>query len=176
MLETVLEADGQEVAHARGWRIALPGGPLPVTAESAPPPIPDEQPGPTFAGANLDGYLTEIDWRFVEGVSFDTPGPAVVWARPRLTLVAGEETTPMCRALLVSDSGSGVSAVLDATKFMFINVDLTVVLHRDPVGEWLLLDAATTIGDQGAGLTQTTLSDQDGHCGAAVQTLMVTPR
>jgi hypothetical protein len=176
MLETVVEADGQEVLHARGWRIAFPGGPVPVTGSTMPPPIPDEQAGPTFAGANLDGYLTTVDWRFVEGVGFDTPGPAVVWSRPRLALVAGEETSPMCRALLVADSGSGVSAVLDARKFVFINVDLTVILHRDPVGEWLLLDAATTIGDQGTGLARTTLADQQGECGGAVQTLMVTPR
>jgi hypothetical protein len=176
MLETVVEADGQEVLHARGWRIAFPGGPVPVTAPHAPPPIPDEQAGPAFAGANLDGYLTAVDWRFVKGVSFDTPGPAVVWARPKIPLVAGEETSPMCRALLVADSGSGVSAVLDATKFLFINVDLTVILHRDPVGEWLLLDAATTIGDQGTGLARTALADQQGGCGGAVQTLLVTPR
>jgi hypothetical protein len=176
MLETVVEADGQEVLHARGWRIAFPGGPVPVAAPHAPPPIPDEQAGPTFAGANLDGYLTAVDWRWVEGTGFDTPGPAVVWGRPKIPLVAGEETSPMCRALLVADSGSGVSAVLDATKFLFINVDLTVVLHRDPAGEWLLLDAATTIGDQGTGLARTELSDQQGRCGGAVQTLLVTPR
>jgi hypothetical protein len=176
MLETVVEADGQEVLHARGWRIAFPGGPVPVTEPYVPPPIPEEQAGPAFAGANLEGYLTAVDWRFVAGISFDTPGPAVVWARPRLPLVAGEESSPMCRALLIADSGSGVSAVLDATRFMFINVDLTVVLHRDPAGEWLLLDAATTIGDQGTGLARTTLADQHGSCGGALQTLMVSPR
>jgi hypothetical protein len=100
----------------------------------------------------------------------------VVWSRPRLALVAGEETSPMCRALLVADSGRGVSAVLDARRFVFINVDLTVILHRDPVGEWLLLDAATTIGDQFPGLARTRLADQQGACGGAVQTLMAAPR
>jgi hypothetical protein len=38
----------------------------------------------------------------------------------------------MCQALLVADSGSGISAVLDGAGFIFINVDLTVALTRDP--------------------------------------------
>lgn len=82
----------------------------------------------------------------------------------------------MCRALLLADSGSGVSATLDPMRFLFINVDLTVILQRDAVGEWLLLDAATAIGEQGTGLAETTLSDVHSTCGTAVQTLLVAPR
>jgi hypothetical protein len=55
-------------------------------------------------------------------------------------------------------------------------VDLTVVLQRDPEGEWLLLDAATSIGDQGTGAAETILSDAAGECGRALQTLLVAPR
>ena len=47
----------------------------------------------------------------------------------------------MCRTLLVADSGSGVSAVLDPRKYLFVNVDLTVVLTRDPAGDWVHLDS-----------------------------------
>jgi hypothetical protein len=60
--------------------------------------------------------------------------------------------------------------------FLFINADLTVILSRDPVGEWLLLDAATTIGQQGTGLAETTISDVQAPCGTALQTLLVAPR
>lgn len=177
LLEAVLEADGREVMHARGWRIAAGDGQNPVTAPGpAPPPIPGEQPLPTFAGAHTTGYLQAIDWRYVAGGGFDTPGPARVWARPKIPLIAGEEPSPMCRTLLIGDSGSGVSSVLDPATFMFINVDLTVVLPRDPVGEWLLLDAATTIGAQGTGLAETTVYDPGGACGTVLQTLLVAPR
>ena len=55
-------------------------------------------------------------------------------------------------------------------------MDLTVILPRDPAGEWLLLDAVTTIGDKGTGLAETTLSDAGGPCGTALQTLLVSPR
>ena len=204
LLEAIMEADGQEVLHARGWRIALSAGApaamvaaaatpagaatpaapgtsaSPATATGGGPPepseIPAEQPLPAFPEGHRAGYLSAIDWRFLSGGGFDTPEPARVWTRPRIPLVAGEEPSPMCRALLVADSGSGVSAVLDPARFLFINVDLTLVLQRDPVGEWLLLDAATSIGDHGTGLAETVLSDADGPCGRALQTLLVAPR
>jgi hypothetical protein len=177
LLEAVLETDDQEVMHARGWRIAIADGQVPVVGTgSAPPPIPDEQPLSSFRGAYQAGYLDAIDFRFVAGGGFSTPGPAVVWGRPKIPLIPDEEPSPMCRALLIADSGSGVSATLDPLDFLFINVDLTVILPRDPAGEWLLLDAVTTIGDQGTGLAETTLSDVGGPCGTALQTLLVAPR
>lgn len=82
----------------------------------------------------------------------------------------------MLRALLVADSGSGVGAALPASDFIFINVDLTVVLPRDPAGEWLLLESSTTIGPEGTGLAMTRLSDPLGSCGRGWQTLLVAPR
>jgi len=177
LLEAVLEADGQEVMQARGWRIATPAGQGPSTpAGPPPPPIPAEQPPPAFPGGHMAGYLATIDWRYVAGRGFDEPGPAAVWARPKIPLIPGEEPSPMCRALLLADSGSGVSAALDPVRFLFINVDLTVILPRDPVGEWLLLDAVTTIAGVGTGLAETAVSDVRGRCGTAIQTLLVAPR
>jgi hypothetical protein len=211
LLEAVMEADGQEVLHARGWRIALTADGLPVKAADTaaavagpvtaadtaaavaslamapaagpsaagspePPAIPPEQPLPAFFDGRLAGYLSAIEWRFLSGGNFDARERARVWTRPRIPLIEGEELSPMGRALLVADSGSGVSAVLDPMRFLFINVDLTVVLQRDPAGGWLLLDAATTIGDRGTGVAETILSDADGPCGRALQTLLVAPR
>jgi hypothetical protein len=177
LLEAVLEADGQEVMHARGWRLAIPDGEVPVIAEGpAPPPIPAEHPLPAFPGGHMAGYLHAIDWRYVAGGGFAEPGPSAVWARSKIPLLPGEELSPMCRALLLADSGSGVSAALDPLQFLFINTDLTVILPRDPAGEWLLLDSVSTIGERGTGLAETTLSDVQARCGTALQTLLVAPR
>jgi Thioesterase-like superfamily len=177
LLEAVLEADGQEVIQARGWRIAVADRRAEATAGGPPPPpIPDEQPLPEFKGAHATGYMQAIDWRYVSGGGFDTPGPARVWTRPRIPLVPGEELLPMSRILLVADSGNGVSATLDVARFLFINVDLTIVAPRDPVGEWLLLDAVTTIGEQGTGLAKSVIHDQSGPAAHGMQTLLVSPR
>lgn len=177
LLETVLEADGQEVIHARGWRLERAAEPMPATLPDAPPPaIPAEQPPVSFAGVRHEGYLTAMEWRYVRGGGFDHPGPCAVWVRPRIPLLPGVEPSPMARAMLVGDSGNGVSSVLSPAQYLFVNVDLKVVLHRDPVGEWLLLDAATDIGADGTGLAASTLSDTAGPCGRGTQTLLVAPR
>jgi hypothetical protein len=175
LLETVLAADGQDVLVARGWRIA--------TSESAPvigsadpvPAIPADGRPPRFPGGHEHGYLSEIDWRFVSG-NFNQPGPCRVWARPRLPLLPDEELSPMCRTLLVADSGSGVSMAVDPLKYTFLNVDLTVILHRDPAGEFVLLDARTTMGGTGTGLAETCLADASGVVGSGLQTLLVALR
>lgn len=176
LLEAVMESDGREVLHARGWRIAISAGQVPVIPEeTAPLPIPAEQPSPAFPGGHSAGYLSAVEWRFLNG-GFDEYAPGRAWTRPRIPLLAGEEASPICRALLVADSGSGVGMALDPLKFLSINVDLTLVLPRDPVGEWLLLESMTTVGEQGTGLAETTLSDIRGPCGRAMQTLLVEPR
>jgi hypothetical protein len=176
LLEAVMESGGQDVLHARAWRIARTDG-LPIIARPASvPDIPEAQARPaSFHGMYVDGYISAIEWRFAAG-GFDQLGPCMAWARPRIPLLPGEKLTPMARTLLVADSGSGVSAALDPARFIFINVDLTVVLQRDPVGEWVLLDALSTMGGNGTGLGETLLYDGTGVVGTAVQTLLIAPR
>jgi hypothetical protein len=177
LLETVLEADGHEVLHARGWRIAIAADPVPATPAPAPPPIPPARPPPPPpAGVVWDGYMTAMEWRYVRGGGLDVPGPATAWMRPTIPLLPGEEISPMSRALLAADSGNGLSAMLDPRAYLFINVDLHVMLHRDPEGEWLLLDAAADIGPAGTGVATTTLSDTAGQCGRGAQALLIAPR
>jgi hypothetical protein len=194
LLETVLESDGQEVLHARGWRIERPAGNVPeITDGAEPTPVPSETDGlpPLIFQRNEHGYLASIEWRFLPGAFADMsadpdraatdafPASAIVraaWTRPRIPLLPDEQPSAMCRALLVADSGSGVGAALPSTEFIFINVDLSVVLPRDPVGEWLLLEASTTVGSDGTGLAATRLADPHGSFGHAWQTLLVAPR
>jgi hypothetical protein len=174
LLETVMEADGQEVLYARGWRLGRADD-LPVVArEASVPDIPAAAPLPVFPGGHMDGYLAAMDWRFVSG-GFEEPGPSKAWGRPRIPLLAGEELAPMSRTLLIADSGSGVAMTVDPRQYLFLNVDLTVVLQRDPVGEWIMLDALTTMGGQGSGMTETLLWDRDGVVGTSLQTQLVTP-
>ena len=175
LLETVLESGGREVLYARGWRIATSSAAPAIAAAQQVPEIPAQSVVPRFPGGHVSGYLSRIEWRIVGG-SFDAPGPCKVWARPRLPLLPDEDLSPMCRTLLLADSGSGASMVLDPTVFIFINVDLTVILQRDPVGDWILLDAVSTTGGTGTGLAHTRLSDQSGDVGIAVQTLLIAPR
>jgi Thioesterase-like superfamily len=116
-----------------------------------------------------------MDYRFVRG-GFTVPGPAVAWMRMRVRLVDDEEPTPLERVLVAADSGNGVSSTLDWSRFMFINVDLSVHLHRPMTGEWVCLDAITIPERSGIGIADTALYDERGPIGRADQTLLVDAR
>jgi hypothetical protein len=172
LLEASLSAGGRELLRAAAWRVlrAQGAGTAPVYE---PPPRPsDAAPMP----AQLEsGYLRAVEWRPVRG-GFLEPGPAAAWTRLRMPVVAGEAPTGLERLLAVADSGNGISGVLDMSEWWFINPELTVHLEREPHGEWICLDAATSIHPGGAGLATSTLSDGDGLVGRGAQTLYVARR
>jgi hypothetical protein len=51
-----------------------------------------------------------------------------------------------------------------------------VSMTREPIGEWILLDAESWIGPDGAGLAMARLADMQGYFGRAVQCLVVEKR
>ena len=103
-------------------------------------------------------------------------GPARVWMRLRHPLVAGQETTTLARLAATADFGNGVSASLPFDRFLFINADLSIHLHRHPRGEWIGLDARTVLQAGGTGLAESVLHDLEGPVGRGFQTLVVGPR
>jgi hypothetical protein len=129
---------------------------------------------PFFPTGQEVGYHTAMEFRFVAG-SFLELGPATVWMRMRRPLVPEEPPSPLSRVLIAADSGNGVSAALDFRTWRFINPDLTVYLLRYPAGEWVALEASTTVAD-GIGLADTTLHDQQGPIGRSAQALLVDRR
>jgi hypothetical protein len=176
LVEAELSAAGVTVMRMTASRVAAAPGSVPaVTADVPAPPLPPPAPPLAWTGAHLDGYMAAVEWRPASG-SVAEPGPAAVWARPTVDLVAGHELAPVERALAVADSGSGVSAALDIREWTFVNSDLTVLLHRHPAGEWVCLESATTIDGDGIGCARTRLSDQTGELGNGLQTLVVQPR
>jgi hypothetical protein len=176
LLEGWLRVDGEDYLLARAWRIARPPTPTPARGERAgSPPLPETALRPEWEGAFTGGYLRAIELRQTAGV-FAGAGPGGAWFRARVPLVAGEEPSPYQRAALVADSGSGVSQGVDHRRWLAINVEVTVALHRDPVGEWIHLDSSTVIGAEGTGRTDTVLGDAGGEFGRAMQTLLVAPR
>lgn len=166
------------VLLGRAWTIRREDQDLPddvlVCADPLPGPDAAERK-PFFSGAADVGYHTAMDVLFLEG-GFTEVGPAKVWMRPNVAIVEGREVTPLQRVLVAADSGNGVSSMMDHRGALFINTDLTVHLHRHPRGEWVSLDAATSLEPDGVGLAQSLLRDQDGVIGRSLQSLMVASR
>jgi hypothetical protein len=164
--------------QALALRIRRAAGVSPAVVSADPPPAPlpgaDQRAALRFGeGPSFPDDGCEL--RFAHG-DYRDPGPAVTWIRLAVPVVAGETPSGLQRVLAASDFGNGVSAVLDWSTQVFINPDLTVHLERDPVGEWICLDAETTIGADGTGQAASTLYDEQGRIGRAVQALYVDRR
>src|SRR5947199_377466 len=102
------------------------------------------------------------------------PVPATDWIRLRVPLVVGERTSPLSRVAAAADFGNGVSWVLPrAHGYRFINPDLTIYLHRLPIGEWVCLEALTTVEPHGIGLAESRLWDERGPLGRVLQSLLL---
>jgi hypothetical protein len=145
-------------------------------ASAGPPPDHGPEDGAPFARPEYwsPGYLDAVEWRFISG-AVDSAGPGVVWMRPP-TLVEGEPTSPLQRLLACVDSASGVSAALDIREWAFLNTELTVHVLREPEGEWICLDAATSLGPGSVGIAASTAYDVLGPVARSAQALLVRRR
>ncbi len=193
LVEASLSDTEGEVIKARAWRVRIAPVDLPAGLGSADGPgligssestlrpgFAPAGPRAARAGGFPDtggkvGYHTAMEYRFLSG-AFTEPGPAVAWMRMRQPLVEGEGPSPLQRVLVAADSGNGISAALDWNRYLFINVELTVHLHRALVGEWVCMDAITIPEANGVGVADTALYDEVGPIGRAVQALMVDKR
>jgi hypothetical protein len=171
-----LIADGKEVA--RFTALMQREDDLPVPAGTAGHPLPRAPGSPSssplchmpFPGL-VGGYGDLIENRLAEGQYF--AGPCAVWFRLRHPLVAGEPPSPYQRVAVAADSGNGISAALDFSRYSFVNCDLTVNLLRRPVGDWICLQARSAFGGNGCGLAESAIYDETGLIGRATQTLAV---
>lgn len=176
LLAATASCGGEEILRATAWRLRTADIGMEAAAPASGHPGPTGLPRAAFFDGVADvGYHTAMECRSVAG-GFTEPGPATVWMRMRVPLVAGEAPSPLVRVLTAADSGNGVSAVADPRSLLFVNTDLTVALHRLPRGEWVLLDARTVIAPHGIGQAGSTLHDEDGPIGVALQTLFVATR
>ena len=176
LCEATLYDEQRDRACARGIAWLFPAGTDGPDQEDTPllhtpaDGAPHERPR-TWSG----GYLDAVDWRWIEG-AVESAGPAVVWMRPMVDLVDGEAMSPVQRLMSCVDSASGVSAALDPATWAFLNTELTVHVLRPPVGEWVCLDAHTTLGSGHVGVATSRVYDVRGLVAFTSQALLVAKR
>jgi hypothetical protein len=93
-----------------------------------------------------------------------------------VSLIAGEQPSPLQCLAAAADFGNGISAILPWEGHLFINPDLTIYIDRPPRGEWICLQSATILAPGGAGIAESVLYDMRGRVGRALQALLVAPR
>lgn len=172
-----IEHDGTEVVRANILRVRR-GGPEFAEVElsdvlDVPPP--DGVADGRAPERSAQSFGAGFTLRSVRG-EFGKPGPAAIWFKHNRLLVEGHDDRPAMRAAAVADFSNGVSSELDFAKWTFINADLSVFLAREPVGEWILLNAQTWLGNDGGGMAAARLADARGYFGRAVQNLIVEKR
>ncbi len=179
LVDTVVEADGVEVAWSRSLRIHRAPEHRrvePTVPEDGPPDPPDRAvPSRMVVGDRTAFHNEGVEMRFVTGRTDDL-GPATVWFRLLCPVVLGEEPSPWQRVAAAADFGNGVSAELGFQSSSFVNPDLTISVHRPPVGEWICLDARTRFGTPGIGAAESALWDETGRIGRSIQNLVVEVR
>lgn len=172
LVEATLLIAGRPVVRARAWllsevdTVAVAGGaPEPLTSPEALAPWP-------MTSVWSGGFIASLE---VRAPAAPQPGRATAWVSTELPLVAGEKISPLASYLALVDTANGVAVRESPTAWMFPNVDLTVHLHRQPVGRWVGLDTTVVFGPTGQGVTSTVLHDVRGPVGQAQQILTVRP-
>ncbi len=180
-IEVSLTADGIEVVRATALRLRTD----PALALQVPEPLEPEMPGPAestplvldlgeagWGERSEIGFAKVFELRGAHG-SFGAPGPAGLWFRLAVPLVAGEEPTALQRVAAAADFGNGISALFVDGRHSFINADLTVSLWRLPAGEWVGIDSVSRASPDGVGVAESVLVDERGRLGRALQSLLV---
>ena len=175
LLAAELTHDGRAVLRAQAWRINQGDTAAIASDFSGMLPEPPACPKMHMPKDWSCGYLDAVDWRSVDG-DMVTPGDAIVWGKPLVPTVEGEETTALQRLFTIADSASGVSSRLDIRKWLAINTDLSVHLHREPQGSWFALEASTVIGPTGVGVATSVVHDLLGPVARTAQSLFVRER
>jgi len=179
VVDATLDAGGRRACLARAVRLRrddLPDGAASPAAIAARLPAPDDcEALPLFVSREREMFYpdaTEIRHAAGELGS----GAAAAWIRLRGDLVPGEPPSPLARAAAAADFANGLSWILPWERWLFVNTELTIHVHRQPAGEWIGLDARTVCDASGIGLSTGVLHDLQGPCGVCAQALFVQRR
>jgi hypothetical protein len=176
----LLDADGKVRATATGMHLAVAPTPLfearidnsgvqtPRLADSVPGEFPIRR-----VSHDRPGFRGAVEVRYPEGEG-DSIGATTVWMRT-VRLLPDEEMSPFQRISPLADCGNAFSRNADPSEVQFVNTDLLIALHRDPVGEWMGSRATSAWQPTGVGLADALLFDDEGPVGRALQTMLLRP-
>jgi hypothetical protein len=124
------------------------------------------------------GFHRSVEVRLSE----DEFGPAV-WLTTPLDLVAGEATSSLVRAAMLSDLTFAMAGrtllrrrdLPEDAPVPLINADMTLYLERPPVGDWIAFRRGAVSNQRGIGLAEVQQLDRQGRYGRSLQALIANP-
>lgn len=178
VVEAVLTHDDVEVARASALRLRTGDSADALThprkPDEAPPPEPQGIETSRFetAGLRVPGFIRALDMSRVAG-GLGTGAPAISWFRLKVPVVLGETTSPWARLAAMADFTSGTANFLPINRWSSINADVTLNLLREPVTDWLAVDAVAHVAGDGIGHSRASLYDLQGLVGSGATTQIV---
>ncbi len=177
---TLTDAAGKVCATASGMHVAVAPtalfpGPLDNSGLSL-PRLADSEPGAFPLGGmrhGLPGFRQAVEIRNPPGQGSD-PGLTTLWMRA-LPLLVEEVMSPFQRVAPLADCTNAFGRHADPDQVAFMNTDLLIALHRDPVGDWVGSRSSSVWDPNGVGLSECALFDDEGQIGRAMQTLLLQP-
>ncbi|MDO5628216.1 MAG: thioesterase family protein [Mobilicoccus sp.] len=170
--EAVLSVEGRAVVRAQAWRLSrqdtseVAGGQPPAL------PGPDHYESRVMSEQWAGGYIASLEVRRDPGT---VPGDGRSWLRTTKTLVEDTDVSDIAAYVGLVDTANGVATRVEPGDWMFPNVDLGIHLYRTPIAGWIGFDTRVLFGEEGLGLTSSTLHDIRGPVGRAEQILTVRP-
>lgn len=158
---------GVEVARASALRLRIGESAdalsHPRRPDEAPPrpPIAGQASVLARAGLPVPGFIKAIDQDRVTG-GLGLGAPACTWFRLRVPVVAEEETTPLQRLAALADFTSGTANFLEIDRWSSINADVSLHMLREPVGEWIAVDAVAHVAGDAIGHSRSRMFDVEG--------------
>jgi hypothetical protein len=174
---TLRDLDGAVRATARGLHIAARSVLEATLGDTFPTPRLADSPVGAFPFPTrlhpLRGFRDSNEVRYPPGQHAGI-GPTTLWMRT-VALLPDETMSPFQRICPLADCGNAFSRQLEPTEVSFVNADLTIALHREPVGEWMGMSSTSVWQPDGVGLSDSVLFDERGSVGSAMQTLVLSP-
>jgi hypothetical protein len=98
---------------------------------------------------------------------------SAAWLRLKVPVIEGAEPCGLSQLLAVADFGSPLTQTPVGPGLALINLDVNVMVFRQPITPWFLLEAVGRVGEAGTGLAVTEISDLAGPVGVITQTQIV---
>jgi hypothetical protein len=95
--------------------------------------------------------------------------PLRAWVRAPFELLPGVPLSPLARCASVADFASAIGMLSRrGAEVSFLNADISLALHREPVGEWLCLENVGRGDRDGLTSSSVNLHDEQGLVGHSV--------
>jgi len=104
----------------------------------------------------------------------NSAGPTSIWLKT-VPIYTNAPSSGFQRICPIADCGNAISRNGEPQQFGFLNTDLSIHLHREPLGEWFRSDAISQWNANGIGMSDALLFDEHGAVGRAVQSLVISP-